>query len=111
MCRALCDTTRIIDFDRHLQYLVETQTNAKKFGGPSAPPSTHLSTALKLNTCLQLNQSVAEKLPSFVQLVSLFRKPINQHSGVSLILFICPWRLGGVPWLHGCGKNDRNVAV
>ena len=25
---------------------------------------------------------------------------------VSLILYICPWR---VPWLHGCDRNARNV--
>ena len=29
--------------------------------------------------CLQSEQSVVEKLPSFVKLVSPFQKPINQH--------------------------------
>ena len=40
-----------------------------------------------------LEQSAVEKIPSFVKLVSPFRKPINQHFWWGLlILHMCPWR-------------------
>ena len=58
--------------------------------------------------CLEFDQSVVEKLPSFV---SSFRKHYKPaflvRFVVSLILHICSWR---VPWLHGCGRNAENVA-
>ena len=34
---------------------------------------------IKFKKCLQFEQSIVEKLSSFVKLVSHFRKPINQH--------------------------------
>ena len=46
---------------------------------------------VKLKECL--NQSVVEKLPSFVKLRSPFRKPIYQHIRLGLLFLvslICP---------------------
>ena len=37
---------------------------------------------VKFKECLQFEQSVVEKVSSFVKLVSPFRKPINQHCEV-----------------------------
>ena len=49
------------------------------------------------------------KVPTFlfVKLVSPFRNPINQHFWWGLLF---AWSApGGVPWLHGCSRNVRNI--
>ena len=49
---------------------------------------------MKFKKCLQFEQSVVEKLPSYVKLVSPFRKPTSKSAlvvrfVVSLFLHIC----------------------
>ena len=64
------------------------------------------------------NHSVGEKLPSFVKLrlpfrglITSFQKAYKSAYQLRLFLWcytiICPWI---VAWLHGCGRNSRNVA-
>ena len=55
---------------------------------------------MKFKECLEFEQSVVEKLPSFVKLVQYaYKSAFLVRFVVSLILHICSWR---VPWLHGC---------
>ena len=53
-------------------------------------------------------QLVVEKLPSFVKYLiqKVYKSAFLVRFVVALILHICLWR---VPWLHGCGRNARNV--
>ena len=56
------------------------------------------------------NLSVVEKLLTFVKLESYCGRPTNQHFWWGLVfLWSSTSSPGGVPWLHGYGKNARSV--
>ena len=62
------------------------------------------------------NQSVVEKLPSFVKLVSPFRGLITSfqeaYKSAYQLRYVVSLTLkqSSVPWLYDCGRNARNVA-
>ena len=59
-----------------------------------------------------MRKGLVEKPPSFIKLVSPFRKHINHHFWWGLLFHSLIYKSapGGVPWLHSCGSNAWKVA-
>ena len=76
------------------------------FGHLSCIPLVCMTCKVQYN----FHQSVVEKLPSLVKLVSPFRKPINQHI-IWGLLFLRSYTSapGEAPWLHSCGRLNHSV--
>ena len=69
-----------------------------------------LCVTCKVQGMLTIWKSLVEKLSSFVKLVSLFRKPINQYFWWGLLFLSLILHSWIVTWLHGCDSNARNVS-